>query len=288
MEVKDNKIELNYTLKLKDKLWKIDSPKIMGIINVTPDSFFSNSRNTHFEQSKRNIEQMINQKVDIIDVGGISTRPGANLLDSETELNRVLPVIEWISTNYPEQIISVDTFRSEIAQHAIHTGAHIVNDVYGGRYDKNMFETVGKLGVPYILMHSRGDSTNMQNLTNYSSLISDMTVEISETVQKLNENNVYDIIIDPGFGFAKTLNQNYKLLKELSHFQLFNLPILAGLSRKSMIYKLLNSQPEDALTGTSVLNYIALEKGAAILRVHDVKEAKEVKILYQKMSEVDL
>lgn len=273
--MKDNKIELNYTLKIKDKLWELNSPKVMGILNLTPDSFFSGSRVQHFDELKLKVEEMVADGVDILDVGGVSTRPGANLLNTQEEIDRVAPMILWIAKAFPDTPISIDTFRSTVAKIAVENGASIVNDVYAGRYDENMFSIVGELDVPYILMHSRGDASNMQQLTHYDHLIKDLTKDLSENIQNLKNQGVKDIILDPGFGFAKSKDQNFQLLNHMEHFQLFDLPILAGVSRKSMIYKSLGITPEEALNGTSILNTIALQKGAAILRVHDVKEAKE-------------
>jgi len=273
--VKDNKIELNYTLKIKDKLWELNSPKVMGILNLTPDSFFSGSRVQHFDALKSKVEEMVIEGADLLDIGGVSTRPGADLLSAQEEIDRVGPMIVWISETYPEIPISIDTFRSEVAELAVKNGASIVNDVYGGRYDQNMFSVVGKLDVPYILMHSRGDASNMQQLTHYNHFLKDVIKELSKDIQYAINQGVNDIIIDPGFGFAKSTDQNFKLLNHMDHFRLFDLPILAGISRKSMIYKSLQITPEEALNGTSILNTIALQKGASILRVHDVKEAKE-------------
>lgn len=277
MEWKDNKYDLINWIKCNDKLHNLNSTLVMGVLNVTPDSFFEDSRKDDFDESISQVHKMIREGVDIIDVGGISTRPNADLLSSKEEMKRVIPVIAEISKLFPGILISIDTFRADVAREAIGAGAHIINDVYGGRFDDNMFDTVAELDVPYILMHSRGDAENMQDLTNYKDVISTVCLELSIGIQKLRSKGVKDIIIDPGFGFAKTLDQNYELLEGLQYLEVLNCPILVGISRKSMIYNLLNSSPLTALTGTIVLNTVGVLKNASIIRVHDVEEATEVK-----------
>ncbi|WP_317133918.1 dihydropteroate synthase [Brumimicrobium oceani] len=248
----------------------------MGIINVTPDSFYKESRMGNSSQLMDEVTAMIDGGAHIIDVGGISTRPGADLMTNTEELSRVIPAIKEIREKFPKILISVDTFRADVAKQAVLVGANIINDVYGGRYDDKMFDTVAELQVPYILMHSRGDASNMKSLDNYNDVAADVCLELSENLWELRAKGVKDIIIDPGFGFAKNVEQNYELLKHLSVLNLLECPVLIGVSRKSMIYKLLNSSPQEALNGTSVLNTIGLVKNASIIRVHDVKEASEV------------
>lgn len=274
---KDNKYDLIKGFKSQDKLLNLNSPLVMGILNVTPDSFFQNSRNRDVEKAMKWVKEIISAGVDIIDVGGVSTRPNADLLSTEEELKRVIPVIREINCRYPDVLVSVDTFRSTVAREAVLAGAHIVNDVYGGRFDEKMFDTVAELDVPYILMHSRGDAGNMQTLCEYKDVVMETCKELSHSVMGLRKKGVKDIIIDPGFGFAKGLEQNYELFENLDFLKSLECPILVGVSRKSMIYKLLGVGPKEALNGTTVLNTLAFIKNASIIRVHDVKEAVEMK-----------
>lgn len=285
MDGKDNKIAANLMIKCGDKLIDLHQPLVMGIINVTPDSFYEGSRVQEDAVLLSRIQSFISQGVDIVDVGAVSTRPGADEVSEAIEIERIENAVRLIANHFPSLIISVDTFRSTVARMAIQQGAHIVNDVSGGSLDKRMFATIAELNVPYILMHSRGDAQNMQDLTNYNNVTIDVIKELSEKVHMLRELGAKDIIIDPGFGFAKTLEQNFKLLNELALFSSLGCPILAGLSRKSMIYKTLISSPKDSLNGTTALNMVALLNGAKILRVHDVSEAREVVELYLKLSE---
>jgi len=259
-----------------DKLYNLSCPMIMGVINVTPDSFYKESRLENSSQIIAVVEEMVGFGAQIIDVGGVSTRPGADLLSSKEELNRIIPTIETIRSLYPDLLISVDTFRADVARAAVNSGANIINDVYGGRYDNQMFDTVAELQVPYILMHSRGDADSMQNLCQYEDVAEEVCLELSESIQQLIAKGVKDIIIDPGFGFAKNIEQNYELFQNLSLLKILDCPILVGISRKSMIYNLLGTSSQEALNGTSILNTIGLLKGASIIRVHDVKEAREV------------
>lgn len=274
--MKDNKIIPNFQLKCKDKLLDLSKPLVMGILNITPDSFYEGSRMKSKDAILATVQTMLEEGASIIDIGGVSTRPGAATVSLEEELNRVIPAIDRIVDEFPDVIISVDTFRAEVASKAVRAGASIVNDVSGGRLDSKMFETIAELDVPYVLMHSRGDSKNMQSLTDYKNVVQDVISELSRDLQKLRSLGVKDIIIDPGFGFAKTIDQNYELLNELEHFKVLGCPLLVGVSRKSMIYKRLKISPEEALNGTTVLNTIGVTKGAKILRVHDVKEAMQV------------
>ena len=270
------------TISLREKLMDFSVPKIMGILNITPDSFYDGGRYNSKDKIQKQIEKMIISGADIIDVGGYSSRPGAKDISIEDELNRVIPAIEIIKQKFPKTIISIDTFRSRVASEAIISGADIVNDISGGNLDSNMFETVSKHKVPYILMHMRGNPENMMSKTNYENLTKDVCKYFSQRIDKAKSCGINDIIIDPGFGFSKTTQQNYELLNNLEFFKEFQIPIIIGVSRKSMIYKTLNTTPEKALNGSSVLHTIGLMKGANILRTHDVKEAVEcVKIVSQ-------
>ena len=270
------------TINLRGKLINFSVPKIMGILNITPDSFYDGGKYNSKEKIQRQIEKMIISGADIVDVGGYSSRPGANDISIEEELNRVIPVIEIIKKKFPKTIVSIDTFRSRVASEAIISGADIVNDISGGNLDSNMFETVSKHKVPYILMHMRGNPENMMSKTNYENVTKDLCKYFSERIDKAKSIGINDIIIDPGFGFSKTTQQNYELLNNLEFFKEFQKPIVVGVSRKSMIYKTLNTTPDKALNGSSVLHTISLMKGANILRTHDVKEAVEcVKIVSQ-------
>ena len=257
-------------------------PKIMGILNITPDSFYDGGRYNSEYKIEKQIEKMIISGADIVDVGGYSSRPGAKDISIEDELNRVIPVIEIIKQKFPKTIVSIDTFRSRIASQAIISGADIVNDISGGNLDSAMFETVSKHKVPYILMHMSGNPGNMMSKTNYENVTKDIHRYFSERIDKAKSCGINDIIIDPGFGFSKTTQQNYELLNNLEFFKEFQRPIVVGVSRKSMIYKTLNTTPDKALNGSSVLHTISLMKGANILRTHDVKEALEcIKIVSQ-------
>ena len=276
MEVKDNKYDLINGFKSHDKFYNLNSPLVMGVLNVTPDSFYEDSRKHNFEEAMSQISKMIGAGADIIDVGGVSTRPNADLLSNDEELKRVIPIIKEISQRYPEILISIDTFRADVAREAIFAGAHIINDVYGGRYDDKMFDTVAELDVPYVLMHSRGDAQNMQDLCDYKDVVMDVCNDLSQSIQLLRSKGVKDIIVDPGFGFAKSIEQNYELFEGLQFLKLLDCSLLVGVSRKSMIYKTLNTTASESLNGTTVLNTLGMLKGASIIRVHDVKEAVEV------------
>jgi len=279
MDVKDNKIERKTTIKCGDKLIQLDELKIMGILNVTPDSFHSDSRKTNIEVLLDSAQEMIDSGADFLDVGGYSTRPGAEFVSEEVEMERVVPAIKALRQKFPEVLISIDTFRSKIAESAIENGANIINDISGGRFDKRIFDVAAEMEVPYILMHSRGDTKTMQNLTDYEDVISDICRELSEKITVLKGKGVKDVVIDPGFGFAKTLEQNYEILNNLEFFHSLGAPILVGVSRKGMIYNKLKTNQAEALNGTTIINTIAAMKGAKILRVHDVKEAKEIAVL---------
>lgn len=264
-----------FTLNCKGRLLVIDKPMVMGIINITPDSFYDGSRQTD-ESILSMTTKMLNDGADIIDIGGQSTRPGSERISIKEELKRVLPAIEIILKSFPDTIISVDTYQSAVAEESVNAGAVIINDISGGNMDSDMIFTVAKLGVPYICTHMKGTPENMQDNPSYENITKDVLVFFIKKTGECKQAGINDIIIDPGFGFGKTITHNFKLLKELSVFQMLDKPIMAGLSRKSTIYKTLGVSADDALNGTTALHMLALHNGANILRVHDVKEAKEV------------
>jgi dihydropteroate synthase len=271
------------TINCKGNLIDLSTPKIMGILNVTPDSFYDGGNYEDTSAIMSQVKTIAKQGATFIDVGGYSSRPDADDVSVDEELKRVIPIIKLIIKEFPDTLISIDTFRSQVAQHAIEAGACMVNDISAGHLDEDMLKTVANLKVPYIMMHMRGNPKTMKSLTNYDDLMKEILFYFSERIAKARALGIVDLIIDPGFGFAKTLEQNYELLNKFELLQMTDLPILAGLSRKSMIYKTLNSSSEEALNGTSVLNTIALQKGANILRVHDVKEAMECIMLTQQL-----
>lgn len=270
------------TINCKGTLIDLSKPKVMGILNVTPDSFFDGGIFKNENGIITNVQKMLNDGATFIDVGGYSSRPGAEFVSEEEELNRVVPIIKLLISHFSDILISVDTFRSEVALQAIEAGATIINDISAGLLDENMIPVVAKLQVPYIMMHMRGTPQTMQNLTDYTDLIKEINFYFSERIAKARSFGINDIVLDPGFGFAKTIDQNFELLQKLEVLQLAGLPILAGISRKSMIYKALGTTPENALNGTTFLHAFCLQKGASILRVHDVKEAVEcIKLMSQ-------
>ena len=254
----------------------LKEPRIMGILNVTPDSFYDGGRYDSETTILEQTEKMIKHGATFIDVGGYSSRPGAEDIPVSEEIRRISIAIKSIVKNFPEAFISIDTFRSHVANIAVQEGAAIINDISGGEQDPAMLEVVSSLQVPYVVMHMRGNPKTMNQLTNYENLTKDVTDFFHRKINQLNTLGIKDIIIDPGFGFAKTIEQNFSLLNSLDYLKILNKPILVGLSRKSMIWKTLSTTPEYSLNGTSALNAIALTKGACILRVHDVKEAAEV------------
>jgi len=258
----------------------VSEPKVMGILNVTPNSFYDGGKFQLQDSALQQVEKMLSDGADFVDIGACSTKPNAEFVSEADEIARLKPVLEAIAKEFPKALISVDTFRAAVAEMAVKEGAAIVNDVSSGNLDVNMLPTIAKLQVPYIMMHSRGDAATMQNLTQYDDLIKEILFYFSQKVAFARSLGIHDLIIDPGFGFAKTMSQNYHLLKNLSLFQMLELPILVGISRKSMIYKHLDISANEALNGTTVLNTLALSKGANILRVHDVKEAVETIQLY--------
>ena len=264
-----------YSIRIKGRLLSLESPVVMGIINTTPDSFFSGSRAQTLEAVLASAAEMLEQGATILDIGGYSTRPGASDVPVQEELDRIIPAIEAISKRFPEAIISIDTFRASVAKAAVAAGAHIVNDVSGGNSDEAMFKTVAELGVPYILMHSRGNPQTMASLNQYNNLSTDIVKELAANLVQLRALGVVDVVIDPGFGFAKNIEQNFLLLSDLPVFQELDCPLLVGISNKGMIYKTLGVEPNEALNGTTVLNTIGLLQGAHIIRVHQVKEAMQ-------------
>lgn len=274
--VESNDFPRNSGINTGGKLSTMTTPMVMGILNSTPDSFFAGSRFSLTDNYLTKAEAMIRDGASILDIGGYSSRPGAQPVSLTEERERVVPVIAELRKHFPDILISVDTFRAEIARDAVENGADIVNDISGGSLDEMMFETIAQLGCPYILMHMRGTPQTMQQQTDYpDGIFREMSRYFSERIARLRALGVKDIILDPGFGFAKTTEQNYALLNRLTDFHVFGCPLLVGVSRKTMIREALDVSAEDALNGTTVLNTIALLKGASILRVHDVKEAVE-------------
>ena len=270
------------TINCKGTLVDLTKPKVMGILNVTPDSFFDGGKYKNERDILVQAEKMLSEGATFIDVGACSSRPGAKHISEEEELQRMLPVVELLVKNFPEIIFSVDSFRSRVVEESINAGAGIINDISGGKMDVKMFETVAKLQVPYIMMHMQGTPQNMQQNPQYENVVTEVVSFFAEQLFKLRQLKVNDVIIDVGFGFGKTLNQNYELLKRLSMFKSLDVPILTGVSRKSMLYKLLGITSQEALNATTVANTIALLNGTHILRAHDVKEAVEaVKIVEQ-------
>ena len=273
------------TLNCKGTLIDLSEPLVMGILNVTPDSFFDGGKYTNADNVLAHVSKMLEDGASIIDVGGMSSRPGAEVIDETEELKRVLPIIELIVAKFPEAIISIDTVNATVAEKSVEAGASIINDISAGSLDEKMFETVAKLGVPYILMHMQGRPETMQTNPTYEDLMTNILDFFIEKIGQLRALKVKDIILDPGFGFGKTVEDNFYLLKNIDAFKILGLPLLVGVSRKSMIYKVLKISAQEALNGTTVLNTLALENGAKILRVHEVKEAMETIQLWKKINE---
>ena len=263
------------TINCKGTLIDLSTPKVMGIVNVTPDSFFDGGKLTNSDEIVSQVEKMLQDGATFIDLGGYSSKPGAEFVSEEEELNRVVPIVKLLVDKFPDILLSIDTFRSEVAKQTVENGVAIINDISAGLLDEKMLETVAKLQVPYIMMHMKGTPKTMQSLAQYEDLVKEMNFYFSERIAKARTFGLNDIIIDPGFGFAKTIEHNYELLQNLELLQFHDLPILAGVSRKSMIYRALETLPENALNGTTFLHAFCLQKGANILRVHDVKEAVE-------------
>ncbi|GAB5415910.1 MAG: dihydropteroate synthase [Crocinitomicaceae bacterium] len=274
--VEDTIFRRKTSISVRGKLLDLQIPKVMGILNVTPDSFYTGSTVSSDEDLLSRVNEMLLSGADILDIGGSSSRPGADDVSLQEEMDRVCPAIARIIQEHPDALISIDTYRSEVADAALRVGAGIVNDISGFEHDHNLPQIAAKHNAPYILMHMRGTPKTMQTLTDYTNIFTEIATYFSAKQQLLHEAGVTDVILDPGFGFAKTLEDNHRLLRHLDYFQLLASPLLVGISRKSMIYKKLGASPEEALNGTTVLNTVGLMKGASILRVHDVKAAKEV------------
>ncbi len=275
------------TLKIRNQLIDLSIPKIMGILNITPDSFFDGGKYAQDDAILQQTEKMLREGASFIDIGGYSSRPGADDISEEEEKRRVMPVITLLQNHFPEVHISIDTFRANIAREAVERGAVIINDISGGEADEKMLPTVADLAVPYVLMHRRGNAQTMAQLTDYTHLIQDICLYFTKKVHELQALGHYEVMLDVGFGFSKDIKQNYHLLRHLSVFHSFGLPLLVGISRKSMIYKALGITAAEALNGTGILHTLALQAGASILRVHDVKEAKEAIQLIQIWQEAD-
>jgi dihydropteroate synthase len=263
------------TINCKGQLIDVSPPKVMGILNITPDSFYDGGAHKKEKDVLNHVELMLKEGAAFVDVGAYSSRPNADPVSEEDELKRILPMVSLILKQFPETLLSIDTFRSHIAKQCIEAGACMINDISAGKLDADMLHTIADLQVPYIMMHMRGTPQTMQQQTDYKDLVKDMLFYFSERLTAAKKLGIIDVIIDPGFGFAKTLEQNFELLNKLELFKMIEKPLLVGVSRKSMIYKTLETSAKEALNGTSVLNTLALQKGASILRVHDVKEAVE-------------
>lgn len=270
----------------KGKLLDLTSPVVMGILNITPDSFYEGSRLKTGDEVLRQAEQMLKEGATILDIGGVSTRPGAEVVAVEEELRRVIPAIELIIKNFPEAILSVDTYQSKVAQKAIEVGIHLINDISASSIDEDLLEIVAKAKIPYVLMHIKGTPQNMHLAPQYQDVVTEVLDFFIQKLRILKEKGIEDVILDMGFGFGKTIAHNYQLLANLHVYKILNLPILAGVSRKSMVWKTLGISPAEALNGTTVLHTIALQQGAKILRVHDVKEAVETIKILKRVNDV--
>jgi dihydropteroate synthase len=281
--VQNTAFSTNKTLNVNGRLIDLSTPKLMGVLNVTPDSFYDGGRYNDEKAVLERAEKVLVEGATFIDVGGYSSRPGADHISEEEEINRILRPIDVISKNFPELIISIDTFRTSVARAAIDHGASMINDISGGSLDPNMFDLISKLKIPYVLMHMKGDPKTMVSLSVYQNVFNEVLEFFHQRVHQLTGNGINDIIIDPGFGFAKTREQNFELLSQLNKFRILERPLMAGLSRKSMVWKTLGITPEEALNGTTALNTVAVLNGIDILRVHDVKEAAQVITLVREM-----
>jgi dihydropteroate synthase len=282
---KDTFFQKKATLNTGGKLIDLTTPKVMGIINITPDSFYVESRKTGIDVILKQAEKMLADGATFLDIGAYSSRPGAVDISIQEETDRLLPAVEAIAATFPDAALSADTFRSGVAEAAIKAGAHIINDISGGELDTDMFATAARLQVPYVLMHMRGTPQNMTQLTDYEDVFAEVFDYFVKKIYQLKQLGVHDIILDPGFGFAKKASDSYELISRMQGFDVLQLPILTGISRKRMIYGLLGTTAKEALNGTTVLNTIALMKGASILRVHDVKEAVEAVKIWEACGE---
>ena len=272
------------TINCKGQLIDLSTPKVMGILNVTPNSFYDGGKFKSESDILNQVGKMLNDGATFIDIGAYSSKPNAEFVSEEEEISRIIPIVNLILKHFPDTLISIDTFRSQVAELSIQNGASLINDISAGSLDEKMFEVIAKYNVPYIMMHMRGTPETMQSLTNYENIVKEILFYFSEKVAKARSFGINDLIVDPGFGFAKNTDQNFEVLQKLELFQFLELPILVGFSRKSMIYKTLNTSSNEALNGTTVLNTISLNKWANILRVHDVKEAVECVTLFNKMN----
>lgn len=271
------------TLNARGTILSMHEPLVMGIINLTVDSFYSGSRAAQVDAVLQKAEQMLEEKADILDLGAMSSRPGATISNAEAELSSLLPAIEAIGKHFPQAILSIDTIHSQVAREAVAVGAHIINDISAGTFDTDMLSVVASLKVPYIMMHMKGLPGDMQLNPTYGDVTADILAFFTERLQKAKQAGIRDIVLDPGFGFGKTIAHNFTLLAQLEAFQLFDLPVLAGLSRKSMVWRTLDISAEEALNGTTALHMVALQNKADILRVHDVKEARQVVTLFRQL-----
>ncbi|MEE4176593.1 MAG: dihydropteroate synthase [Bacteroides sp.] len=277
------------TLNLRGKIINLSSPLVMGIVNITPDSFYDGGKYSTTWDVVKHAERLLDEGAHILDLGAASSRPGSGLIDPGEEQERLLPVIKAILRRFPDTLLSVDTYNSETALLAVEAGAHMINDISAGNIDPAMFDTIARLQVPYVMMHMQGTPATMQQKPVYKDLIKEISLFFAERIQRLNALGVNDIIIDPGFGFGKTVEHNYQLLNQLDFFRVFELPLLVGVSRKSMITRVLGNSPAEALNGTTAINTLALLKGANILRVHDVREAVEaIKIIEMLKSQNEI
>ena len=281
--MKSKNKNINLSINCNGKLVDLNTPKVMGVLNITPDSFYEGGRYKDAKSILNQTEKLISEGATFLDIGAYSSRPGADFISENEELKRIVPVVELIQKNNPDVLISIDSFRAKVIRECVSAGAVISNDISAGKLDPDMIKTVGELGVPYIMMHMRGTPQTMKNHTTYQHLINEIYAYFSKQIELARQHNITDIIIDPGFGFAKTLAQNYELLNQMEFFKNLNCPILTGVSRKSMIYKVLGCTAEEALNGTTALNMVALMNGACILRVHDVKEAVECIKLFNQL-----
>lgn len=281
--MKSKNKNINLSINCNGKLVDLNTPKVMGVLNITPDSFYDGGRYKDAKSILNQTEKLISEGATFLDIGAYSSRPGADFISENEELQRIVPVVELIQKKNPDVLISVDSFRAKVIRECVSAGAVISNDISAGKLDTDMIKTVGELGVPYIMMHMRGTPQTMKNLITYQHLINEIYAYFSKQIELARQHHITDIIIDPGFGFAKTLAQNYELLKQMEFFKNLNCPILAGVSRKSMIYKVLGCTANEALNGTTALNMAALMNGACILRVHDVKEAVECIKLFNQL-----
>lgn len=272
------------TINCKGELIDLSIPKVMGILNVTPNSFFDGGKYKNENEILSQVDKMLSEGAAFIDIGAYSSKPSAEFVTEQEEIDRIVPAIELILKHFPETLLSIDTFRAEVAKASIESGAAIINDIAAGELDEKMFDVIAHYNVPYIMMHMRGNPQTMQSLTQYDDISKEMLFYFSEKVKKARSLGINDLILDPGFGFAKTTDQNYEVMQKMELFNVLDLPVLAGISRKSMIYKTLDIMPQEALNGTTFLNTIALTKGAKILRVHDVKEAVECVTLFEKLT----